>query len=131
MPNNPKVSIHLPTRWGGQIPPIEELMEFCRRADELGFATLWVYDMIFHSVKSLDPLTMLSLAAAHTKRIGLGVNALLLSIRHPVIVAKSIGTLDALAGGALCYPLRWAGATTSTSRSMHPRPSGRVGLRRE
>ena len=99
MPNNPKVSIHLPTRWGDQMPPIEELMEFCRRADELGFATLWVYDMIFHSVKSLDPLTMLSLAAAHTKRIGLGVNALLLSIRHPVIVAKSIGTLDALAGG--------------------------------
>ena len=54
MPNNPKVSIHLPTRWGGQIPRIDELTEFCRRADELRFATLWVYDMIFHSVKSLD-----------------------------------------------------------------------------
>ena len=99
MPITPKVAIHLPTRWGEDIPHIDELTEFCRRADELGFATLWVYDMIFHSVKALDPLTTLSLAAAHSSRIGLGVNSLLLSIRHPVIVAKAIGTLDALAGG--------------------------------
>ncbi len=81
------------------MPRTDELTRFCQRADELGFATLWVYDMIFHSVKALDPLTTLSLAAAHTERIGLGVNALLLSIRHPVVVAKAVGTLDALAGG--------------------------------
>ena len=99
MPAAPKISIHLPTRWGDGIPHIDELTAFCRRADELGFATLWVYDMVFHSVKALDPLTTLSLAAAHTRRIGLGVNALLLSIRHPVTVAKAVGTLDALAGG--------------------------------
>ena len=95
----PNVAIHVPTRWGGQIPPKQDMLDFFQKSEELGYHSLWVYDMILHTVYTLDPLTTLSFAAAVTQKIGLGVNALLLSIRNPVGIAREVATIDALAGG--------------------------------
>jgi probable F420-dependent oxidoreductase len=47
----------------------------------------------------LEALTVLSFAAAHTRRIGLGTEVLVLTQRQPVLVAKQIATLDILSGG--------------------------------
>jgi len=47
----------------------------------------------------MEALMVLAYAAAVTDRIGLGTEVLVLPQRQPVLVAKQIGTLDALSGG--------------------------------
>ena len=45
------------------------------------------------------PLTTMSWIAAHTKRVGIGTTVLVLPMRHPLNVAKSIATIDQFSGG--------------------------------
>jgi probable F420-dependent oxidoreductase len=46
-----------------------------------------------------DPLTVLTWAAAATSRAGLGTSVLVVPYRHPVLLAKSLASLDALSAG--------------------------------
>jgi len=46
-----------------------------------------------------DPFVMLSLIAAHTKRVRLQTGILVLPYRNPFITARSIATLDVFSGG--------------------------------
>ncbi len=47
----------------------------------------------------LEPLTVLTAVAARTSRIGLGTNILLAALRRPVVLHKTVATLDALSAG--------------------------------
>ena len=96
-----KLGLIIPTNWGHSEPPVKELLRFCRRADELGFDSLWVIDRLFHDQGLPHPFVMLSYAASVTERIRLGTGVVLLSVRHPVEVAQQVATLDALTGGRL------------------------------
>ena len=49
----------------------------------------------------LEPLTLLSVAAGITSRVRLGTNILLASLRRPVVLAKTLSTLDVLSDGRL------------------------------
>ncbi len=101
MPTNAKVGLLIPGSFGVQPPKLEEFTEFFRQADGLGFHSLWVIDRIFHQVNVLDPMTLLSCAAAVTSRIRLGTSVLLFALRNPVLIAKTTATLDYLSGGRL------------------------------
>lgn len=46
-----------------------------------------------------DTVVVMSLMAAATRRIEVGVSVLVLGLRHPVILAKQLASLDALQGG--------------------------------
>ena len=46
-----------------------------------------------------DPLVWLTWAAAHTTRLRLATGILILPERNPVVLAKELGTLDAMSGG--------------------------------
>jgi len=78
--------------------------EFARRAEELGFASLTVWDHLtdapgLYGGSWLDPLLCLSHAAACTKQIKLGTHILVVPLRHPVLLAKEIATLDYVCEG--------------------------------
>lgn len=47
----------------------------------------------------LDPMTTMGVAAASTSRIGLWSSILIAPLRHPLVVAHQLATLDALSGG--------------------------------
>jgi probable F420-dependent oxidoreductase len=47
----------------------------------------------------LEPLTVLSVVAGITTRIRLGTNILIAALRRPVVLAKTLSTLDVLSGG--------------------------------
>ncbi|MBS1838428.1 MAG: LLM class flavin-dependent oxidoreductase, partial [Actinobacteria bacterium] len=47
----------------------------------------------------LEPLTVLAAVSTRTSRVRLGTSVLLATLRTPVVLAKSVATLDALSGG--------------------------------
>ena len=87
--------------WWERVPEKALLISFFQRAEELGFHSLWVQDRLLHPISFPDPLILLSLAAGCTERIRLGTAVYLLSLRHPVAVARMAATLDMLSGGRL------------------------------
>ena len=67
-----------------------------RRAESLGYATLVIPDGLRHS---LAPLPAMAMAAAATRSLRVGTYVLANDLRHPVLVAKDVATLDLLSGG--------------------------------
>jgi len=78
-----------------------------RLADELGFAALWArdvptYDPTFGDVGQIfDPFTYLAFLAATTRRIALGTGSSIVTLRHPLHVAKQASSVDRLSSGRL------------------------------
>ena len=97
----------------------EAVSTVAKRAEELGFDSLWVLDRLLYPVEprapypigdgtlpvqyktSMDPLQTLAFAAAQTKRIAVGSSVLNLPWYNPVLLARSLATLDVLSNGRL------------------------------
>jgi probable F420-dependent oxidoreductase len=88
----------------------ENLGRVAVRAEELGYDSLWTFQRLLVGVDDglpavyqsvLDPLLALTFAAAHTRRIRLGVALVNLPFVAPVYLAKQAATLDVLSGGRL------------------------------
>lgn len=100
------VGIHLP-QYGRAASP-EAITAAARRAEELGFADVWVSD---HTVQPadqgypspylFDPLLTLTWAASATSRVGLGTSVLVVPTHEPLSLANRLASLDALSGGRL------------------------------
>jgi probable F420-dependent oxidoreductase len=81
-----------------------DLLDYCRLVDALPYDDIWVIDHLLvskgvYGVSWLDSLATLSAAAAVTQRVGLGTAALVLPLRHPVILAKEIASVHQLSAG--------------------------------
>jgi probable F420-dependent oxidoreductase len=112
-------------RFGFALPQVgsavgaDALVSVAKRAEEVGFDSLWVLDRILWPVNPrapypigdgslpvkyksvLDPLETLTFAAAHTRRVALGTSVLNLPWYTPVLLARQLTTLDILSGGRL------------------------------
>jgi alkanesulfonate monooxygenase SsuD/methylene tetrahydromethanopterin reductase-like flavin-dependent oxidoreductase (luciferase family) len=99
--NDIDLGVVLPTgiaRWGIDADS-RELIRFARRAEDLGFASVWTGDTLLRPI--IEPLTMLSAVAAVTERITIGTATLLPALRRPVQAAHALASLDQLSGGRL------------------------------
>lgn len=82
---------------------LEAQMTLAKKAEKLGFASLFVrdsplYDPNFGDVGALyDPWVFLSYVAAHTEQIALGTASIVTTLRHPLHVAKAAASLDKIA----------------------------------
>jgi probable F420-dependent oxidoreductase len=95
---------------GGPIT-FARVAEVARRAEGLGFDSVWVSDHFFVSLDrygngpeprgSLEPLTTLAALARVTERVRLGTLVLSAGFRHPSILAKTATAIDLLSGGRL------------------------------
>lgn len=88
-----------------------------KRAEALNFDSLWVFDRTLYPLdpqtpyplgtlpeiykQVLDPVEILTFAAAHTTKIGLGTSVLNLPYYNPVLLARRLTTLDILSAGRL------------------------------
>jgi probable F420-dependent oxidoreductase len=80
-----------------------QIRAFARRAEALGFDSLWITDHVvtarqFYRVGWLDALVTLSHVAAVTEAVQLGTSILILPLRQPAVLAKEVATLHALSG---------------------------------
>ena len=88
--------------WAGDGPErARGIKEFARAVEDLGFDSLFVTDHLiaarrFYSVSFLEPLTTLAVAAGVTSRVRLGTSILIMPLRHPVMLAKELATLQFL-----------------------------------
>lgn len=81
---------------GPQIGP-DHVVKVARKVEEMGLHSLWALDRVVYD--NLEPLTLLSAAAAVTSRIRLGTSVLLAALRPPANLAKIIATLDFISNG--------------------------------
>jgi len=88
--------------WEGDGPDrARGIKAFAREVEELGFDSLFITDHLlaakrFYSVSFLEPLSTLAVAAGVTERVRLGTSILIMPLRHPVILAKELATLQFL-----------------------------------
>lgn len=80
---------------------VDGLGRYLERAEALGFHSAWVQEQILGEHGTLEPVSLLSYAAACTGRLRLGTSVLLTVLRNPVQLAKSLSTLDQLSRGRL------------------------------
>jgi probable F420-dependent oxidoreductase len=105
----------------GAFPAEIGIPAMARTAEAAGFESLWVSDHVVMPTSFasrypfaadgrptwppetpyVDALIALALIAAVTENATLGTAALVLPLRHPIIVAKQLASLDACSGGRL------------------------------
>ena len=110
---------HLPCY--GPLATRDNLLRVATEAERFGFESVFVSDHValpfeqktpYGSDRSavfpipptgafLEPLTALGLVASVTERVRLGTTVLVLPHRHPVLLAKTIATLDHLSDGRI------------------------------
>jgi alkanesulfonate monooxygenase SsuD/methylene tetrahydromethanopterin reductase-like flavin-dependent oxidoreductase (luciferase family) len=80
-------------------------MALARRADELGYDSLWVADhlMLGKDEAILEGWTVISALAGATSRAKLGMIHQALLFRNPALAAKMAATLDQISGGRLVH----------------------------
>jgi probable F420-dependent oxidoreductase len=112
-----RIGLALPTF--GSDANVEGVLSVSRFAEELGYDSLWTGDRVLAPTSPsmpypagdgvmprvyenhLDPLVSLTLAAAHTDRVRLGTSTLNGLWQPPLMLARSLTTLDILSGGRL------------------------------
>jgi 5,10-methylenetetrahydromethanopterin reductase len=102
------------------LPPTPDTPALAAHAESLGYDRVWLYDT---PALQLDVWMHLALCARDTSTIGLGPAVLIPSLRHPLVTAAAIATLESLAAGRTAYaigsgftgrralgqkPMRWA-----------------------
>ena len=89
------------------VPTMQDHTVLAKKADDLGFAGLWVRDVPLHDPsfgdvgQIFDPWVYLGYLAAHTKAISLVTGSIVLPLRHPLQVAKAAASVDQLSEGRL------------------------------
>ncbi|MGN6348023.1 MAG: LLM class flavin-dependent oxidoreductase, partial [Candidatus Nitrosocosmicus sp.] len=115
--NRLQFGLSIPQGWRGGDLPLEQennpvnQFEFSKTittlADTLNFESIYTYDhLVPHYGDDIEKnifecYTLLTTAAAITKKIKIGQLVTCNSYRHPPLVAKMLSTLDVISGGRL------------------------------
>src|SRR3954471_14543287 len=106
-----------PCKVGVQLPEVErfvpwaEYLDLARRAEALGFDSVWVGDHLIYDLPGgvtrgpYEAWTTLAAIAAATTRVELGPLVASTSFHAPAMLAKQAATVDAISGGRLIVAL--------------------------
>ena len=99
-----KLGILLPTRGlllrGEQPPNMDRIIALADTVEQGGLDSVWVGDSLVAKPR-MEPLAVLAALAARTSRVRLGTAVLLPALRHPVLLAQTLATVDLISGGRL------------------------------
>ena len=80
-------------------------LDFATRLDGSDFAVLWARDRLMcetggrERAEMMDPWVYLGALAASTRQIAIGSASIIVSLRHPIAVAKAAASVDRMSGG--------------------------------
>ncbi len=102
---------------------IEETIEQCIYADEMGFDAVWFVEHHFLTTFSMSPCPeiILTAIAAQTKRIRLGFGVVILPYHHPIRVAERIAMLDHISNGRVEFGTGRSAPYEQTGMGIDPR----------
>lgn len=89
---------------GGRSTNDDEIIAVTRRADELGYDTVWTGE-----AWGRDVFTVLTMIACHTSRLHLGTGIATVFSRTPSMIAQSIASLDVISKGRAVLGLGTSG----------------------
>lgn len=98
----PNFGVLLPTReavMSGRSDP-SLFFQVAQRAETLGFHSLWVGDSLTARPR-IEALTTLAAVGSRTRRVRLGTAIFLAALRHPILLAHQLASLDWLTAGRL------------------------------
>ena len=117
-------------RFGMAVPQVvrgaldlSELRDVVLASEEYGFDSLWVMENgvgLGRAAESLEPLSLLSYAAALTARVRLGTSVLRSGLREPSQLAAELATLDQLSHGRLIVGIGRGGSDWAARLGLSP-----------
>jgi 5,10-methylenetetrahydromethanopterin reductase len=96
--------------------PASQLADLAVRAEDAGFADVWVPDHYFLR----DAYVAHALMAERTRRIGLGTGVAAVQLRHPALIASSAATIDELSAGRALIGIGPGGFEFPTQFGLRP-----------
>src|SRR6516162_8993564 len=98
--SKPNFGVLLPTREAvmSRRSDPSALYRLAERAEALGFHSVWVGDSLTARPR-IDALTTLAAVGARTCRVRLGTAIFLAALRHPILLAYQLASLDWMTGG--------------------------------
>lgn len=107
------------------VPQSPELLKWhlalAGQLDDSDFAVLWARDRLMSEIEGreraemLDPWVYLGALAARTKSITIGAASIIITLRHPISVAKAAASVDRLSGGRFLL-----GVASGTRQDEYP-----------
>ncbi len=93
----------LPTRGvvvaaGGGAPDTEPIFSLAKKAENLGLDSVWLGDSVLAKPR-MESFTTWAAVLASTERVQVGTAVMLAALRHPVMLAQSMSTLDCMFPG--------------------------------
>ncbi len=93
----------LPTRGvvvaaGGEAPDTEPIFSLAKKAENLGLDSVWLGDSVLAKPR-MESFTTWAAVLASTDRVQVGTAVMLAALRHPVMLAQSMSTLDCMFPG--------------------------------
>src|ERR1051325_8381582 len=101
------------------------VVQVARKCEEIGLHSMWALDRVVYD--NLEPLTLLSAAAAATSKIRLGTSVLLAALRPPALLAKSVATLDFISDGRFTLGIGFGSRPHDLTSPRPPRGHPRRG----
>lgn len=87
----------------GGVPGAPVLVRLAAQAEAIGFDSVHAGDHVQWHVPIHEPTTVLATFAAVTTRMMIGSSVVLLPLRDPVLIAKTMASLDVLSGGRMIF----------------------------
>lgn len=103
-----KIGLYLPMAehsMDGQTPRWSDIVAIARRAEELGFDSVFIADHLIYHFEGQETygiwegMSLLAGLAAATERIELGTGVVCTGFRNPALLAKMADTIDEISGG--------------------------------
>ena len=94
---------------GGRPDNADRIVSMAEAAEGAGLDSVWVGDSLTAKPR-LEPITTLAAVAARTQRVRLGTAVLLAALRHPVLLAQAVATLDVISKGRAVLAVGVGGA---------------------
>jgi probable F420-dependent oxidoreductase len=85
------------------VPSGRELADVARTAEAVGFDSVQVGDHIQWHAPIIESTVLLATFAAVTTRVRIASDVVILPLRDPVLIAKTVASLDVLSGGRMIF----------------------------